>query len=134
MPSKGENYIVVTVPSIIRRDKLIKEIYTNLTKEPSYKYTVTKDQVNRIKIFHNVGPGVKVLIRTYVVLVIPVQIDLKQLDTFFGEVDFHLDETIQELILLVNRLQKLQGKRTVKERKSGASFKQLVNQLSGVNG
>jgi len=108
------NYVVVTVSSVVKRDKLIKQIYKQLTLEPSTVFTIQQDQVNRIKVFHNVGDGVKVLVRAYLVIVIPILIDLSPLDSIYGNVDFCLDETIGQLTKLLNKLQHLKGHKVIK--------------------
>ena len=123
------NYVVVTVSSVVKRDKLIKQIYKQLTFEPSTVFTIQQDRVNRIKVFHNVGDGVKVLIRTYLVIVIPILIDLSPLDTIYGSVDFCLDETIGQLTKLLN---KLQGLKVHKVIKGNRNVKSLEQQLAGI--
>jgi hypothetical protein len=133
MPTSEPTTIVVTVTSIYERDKLIKTIYTNLTKEPSTTFIVQQDQVNRIKIFHNIGKGVRVLIRTYLVLVIPVIIDLSQLNSIYGIVDFKLDATIKHLLSFVTKLQALQGRKIIKGNTNVKELEQLVKQLCGTN-
>lgn len=123
--------ILVTVPSIIERDKLIKRIYTNLTTEPDVTFTIVQDQVNRIKVFHNVAPDIRVLIRTYLVLVLPVLVDLSPLNSIFGTVDFHLEETIKQLTVLTKKLQSMQGRRVVRGSVDADNFRRLVDSLSG---
>jgi hypothetical protein len=123
--------ILVSVPNILERDKLVKRIYANLKKEPSTTLTIIQDQVNRIQIFHNVNGGVRILVRTYLVLVIPVMINLNQLYAVTGNVTFHLDETIKDLIKLTKQLQSLNGYKVVKENaKNESTFEQLVRSLS----
>ena len=124
-----DNYIVTTVSTIIQRDELIKKIYTQLTSEPTTTFTVQQDQINRIKIFHNVSGGVKVLIRTYLVLVIPVLIDLSPLHSIYGNVDFYLDDTIEKLSAVVEKLQKLKGHKVIRGNSNG---KTLERQLAGL--
>ena len=122
--------ILVSVSNIYERDKLIKRIYTNLTTEPDTRFTVQQDQINRIKVFHNAKPGICILIRTYLILVIPVNIDLSILDSVSGTVDFHLEETINDLVLLTKKLQALQGKRFVRVSNNVKNFeKQLAGCL-----
>lgn len=123
------NYVVVTVSSVVKRDKLIKQIYKQLTFEPSTVFTIQQDRVNRIKVFHNVGDGVKVLVRTYLVIVIPILIDLSPLDTIYGSVDFCLDETIGQLTKLLNKLQGLKGHKVIK---GNRNVKSLEQQLAGI--
>ena len=123
------NYVVVTVSSVVKRDKLIKRIYKQLTLEPSTVFTIQQDQVNRIKVFHNVGDGVKVLVRTYLVIIIPILIDLSPLDSIYGNVDFCLDETIGQLTKLLNKLQLLKGHKVIKGNRNVRSLEQ---QLAGI--
>ncbi len=128
--SSGELTVVVTVPSIAERDEYIKRIYTNLTKEPNPQFTVQQDQTNRIRVFHNVSKEVRVLINTYVVVVIPVTIDLTPLDTFEGIVYYHLTETIEYLRTQISRLEAMQGQRTVKGTNNDNICRELTDSLS----
>lgn len=123
------NYIVVTVSTIMQRDKLIRQIYKQLTLEPSSTFIIQQDQVNRIKVFHNIGNGVKVLVRTYLVIIIPILIDLSPLNAVYGNVDFYLDETIGQLTKLIDKLQLLKGHKVIKGNKNGKSLEQ---QLAGM--
>ena len=123
------NYVVITVSSVMRRDKLIRQIYKQLTLEPSTVFTIQQDRINRIKVFHNVGDGVKVLVRTYLVIIIPVLVDLSPLDSLYGSVDFYLDETIGQLTKLVNKLQLLKGHKVIKGNRNAKSLEQ---QLAGI--
>lgn len=123
------NYVVITVSSVMRRDKLIRQIYKQLTLEPSTVFTIQQDRINRIKVFHNVGDGVKVLVRTYLVIIIPVLVDLSPLDSLYGSVDFYLDETIGQLTKLVSKLQLLKGHKVIK---GNRNVKSLEQQLAGL--
>ena len=123
------NYIVITVSTIMQRDKLIRQIYKQLTLEPSSTFIIQQDQVNRIKVFHNIGDGVKVLVRTYLVIIIPILIDLSPLNAVYGNVDFYLDETIGQLTKLIDKLQLLKGHKVIKGNKNGKSLEQ---QLAGM--
>jgi len=123
------NYVVITVSSVMRRDKLIRQIYKQLTLEPSTVFTIQQDRINRIKVFHNIGDGVKVLVRTYLVIIIPVLVDLSPLDSLYGSVDFCLDETIGQLTKLLNKLQLLKGHKVIKGNRNVRSLEQ---QLAGI--
>jgi hypothetical protein len=127
--SSSHHYVIATVSSLVERDKLIKQIYTNLTKEPSTQYTVQQDQVNRIKILQNCGKGVYVPIRTYLVIVIPVLIDLSSLYDFTGIVDYRLDKTIESLKTLITKLESLQGRRVMRGKSNEQTFNELVRSL-----
>lgn len=123
--------IVVSVKNIADREQMIKRIYANLTTEPSTTFTVLQDQVNRIRIYHNVGPEIRVLIRTYLVIVIPIIIDLNPIDSLYGILDFHLDETILQLQTIIDKLRKLQGRHIRKGGYNGETLKRLVEGLRG---
>lgn len=122
------NTVVISVSSILKRDKLIRQIYAQLTSEPTTTFTVQQDQVNRIKVFHNVGDGVKVLIKTYLVIVIPIIADLSPLLGLYGSLDFHLDDTINTLSGIIQKLQALKGHKMIKG--NGNDRKNIERQLA----
>jgi len=109
-----ENSVVVSVNTVHERDIAIKKLYKSLQKQASTKFTIQQDQLNRIKVFHNKG-SMRVLITTYLVIVLPVIMDLSPLETLTGTVDFRLDETIIKLENLAQHLRSLQGKRIVQK-------------------
>jgi len=109
-----ENSIIVSVNTVQERDAAIKKLYKSLQKQATNRFTIQQDQVNRIKVFHNKG-NMRVLITTYLVIVLPIIIDLSPLDTLTGTVDFRLDETIIKLETLAHHLRSLQGKRVVQK-------------------
>jgi hypothetical protein len=134
MTEEKAGYIVYTVPTLDARDKLVKELYQGLTMEPRLDISVIQDQINRIKIFHNVRPGMKILIRTYLVIVVPIHIDTKALYDLRGSITFHLDETIDVLKKEILKLQSLQGHKIMKgNSKYEQTLEQLVTSLSGAS-
>jgi len=110
---KMHNTILTSVNTIPERDKVIKELYASLTKNKDKRFTIQQDRVNRIKIFHNKG-SLRILVNTYLVVVIPVIVDLSPLERIEGTVDFQLDNTIDKLVKLTGRLCTLQGKKVIK--------------------
>ena len=128
MSKQGPTTILVTVTKLTDRDKLIKRILTNLTKEPSTQFTIQQDQVNRIRIYHEISATQRVLVRTYLVIVLPIFLNLEPIENVTGTVDLHLEETIQELENLTAKLRSMQGRRYVKE-KYGPSLEKLVGEL-----
>lgn len=127
----ANNYIVMSVSTLNERDKIIRRIYDNLTKEPNLQFTIVQDQVNRIKIFHNTPDGTKILIRTYLVICLPIIIDLTPLYELYGSIDFNLDETINHLTKIIHKLQSMQGKRVVKGN-ADTKHKGILKSLSEV--
>lgn len=131
MDTDSKNYKVISVSSIMARDRLIKRMYTSLTSEPNSQFTVVQDQVNRIKIFHNVGEGVMVPIRTYLVICMPILVDLSPLYNLYGSIDFNLDNTIEDLTKLITKLKSLQGHKIIKGNSNNEqTSRQLANILS----
>jgi hypothetical protein len=122
-----ENSVVISVNTIPERDLMIKDLYKTLTTNTDRQYTIQKDRVNRIKIFHIKG-NLRILINTYIVVILPVLLDFSPLENVYGTVDFRLDATIDRLIKLTHKLQSIQGKRVV-EGKVGAEGlkKALIN-------
>lgn len=132
MEPKSSETIVVSVLTLHDRDVLVKRIYTSLTREASTDYLVVQDQVNRVKIFMNVNKDYRVLIKTYIILVIPVIMDLGPLHSLYGNIDFHLEKTISHLQSIVKNLQSLQGRRIVKGNRNDQASKQLAESLRGI--
>jgi len=131
-----DKYIVVSVSNIQQRDRLIKKMYFNLTEnlksDPATRLRIVQDQVNRIKVYHHTE-GKNILIRTYLVLVVPLIIDLNPIYSIIGDVTFELSETIKNLKDLTTRLEGLQGHRVMKGRTNEQTLEKLVDSLHGTN-
>jgi len=123
------NYVIMTVPSQGKRDSVIKELYQKLLIDGSTKLIVENDRVDRIKVYHIIGNGIKVLIRTYLVVIISTQVNLKSLEGFTGKVTFCLDDTIEELKETIRKLSRLNGKQVIRT-SNNANFDQLLRSLS----
>jgi len=111
--SKMNNTILISVNTIPDRDREIKSLYKSLTAKKDKRFTIQQDRVNRIKIFHNKG-SLRILVSTYIVVVLPVLLDFSPLDSIEGTVDFQLENTIDRLVKLTGRLCSLQGKKVIK--------------------
>lgn len=123
------NYVIMTVPSQGKRDSVVKDLYQKLLIDGSTKLIVENDRVDRIKVYHIVGDGIKVLIRTYLVVIISTQVSLKPLEGFTGKVTFCLDSTIEELKETIRKLSRLNGKQVIRT-SNNANFDQLLRSLS----
>jgi hypothetical protein len=128
-----DKYVVVSVSNILQREKVIKKIYSNLTgnlkADPATKLRVVQDQVNRIRIYHYTD-NVNILIRTYLVIVIPLMLDLNPIYSIVGDVTFELSETIKNLKDLTSKLENLQGHSIRKGNTNAQTLTKLVNSLS----
>jgi len=123
-----ENSIVISVNTISERDTMVRDIYKSLTTNPNKQYTIQQDRVNRIKIFHNKG-SLKILIQTYLIVVLPVLLDFSPLENLYGTVDFRLNETIDRLVKITHRLQSLQGKRVVSGKVGAKDLKKVLTNI-----
>jgi len=129
-PSKFRRTEVISVNTIAERNTLIKTIYTNLTKEPSVDFKIIQDQINRVRVFHRAGSGINILIKTYLVIIIPVIVDLCPLNDAYGVVTYKLEYTIKCLQTLIEKLQSMQGRKIMKGNDDGKTLEQLVGILS----
>jgi hypothetical protein len=123
------NYVIMTVANQGKRDSIVKELYQKLLIDGTTDLIIENDRVDRIKVYHVVGNGVKVLIRTYLVVVISTQVNLKPLEGFTGKVTFCLDDTIEELKETIRKLSRLNGKQVIRA-SNNANFDQLLRSLS----
>jgi hypothetical protein len=121
------NTILTSVNTIPERDKTIKELYASLTAKKDKRFTIQQDRVNRIKIFHNKG-SLRILVSTYLVIVLPVLIDFSPLDQIEGTVDFQLDNTIDRLVKLTGKLYALQGKKFIKGTAGAEALRKALTQ------
>lgn len=129
-----EKTVVVSVNNTAERDMIVKNIYNQYTMQWPEYYTVQQDQINRIKVFHkedNVPQNLKSHYCTYIVIIIPVLVNLDPLDSFIGLIDFNLQATIIPLKKLIKKLESLQGERVIKENPDAASLEELVGLLPG---
>lgn len=131
---KDNNYVVVSVKNIKARDEMVKNIYDRLSLDRSLSLVVIKDQVNRVRVYHRTANS-RILIRTYLVVVLHIMVDLSQLDHLYGTVYYNLDETIDILRGHISKLESL-NKRKVKKGNSNEqqTLGQLVRSLSTPNG
>ena len=120
-----ENSIIISVNSIKERDKIVKKLYTSLSKSAGAKFTIQKDRINRIKIYHN-KKNTQILVSTYIVIILPVLLDLSPIESITGTAEFRLDETIVRLETLARKLRGLQGKKVIRKK---AGTKELNNAL-----
>jgi len=117
--------VVISVANTTERNKILNQILTNLTKEPTPTTFKITHSLTKIEIFHIVEPKVQILIKTYLIIIMPVTIDLKILDSFTGVIDFCLDETIDSLQHYISELQSRQGRKVLKDKTHGSTLRQL---------
>ena len=125
--------VIISANTIAERDIIIRNIYSQLTNDLDNRFIVNKDRVNRIQIFHNEGnlpEHLRSILRTYIVVVLPINLNLSPLEGITGKVEFHLDSTIDVLTKHLNRLKTLQRAVIIKENKSAETFEHLIRSLA----
>ena len=120
-------YIVIASLNTLDRDRKLRDAYEKLQVEGVPNHTVTKDQ-NKITVQHIVSPGVRVLIRTYLFIIVPISVSFESLAGLRGNIDFHLEDIIDELNHLLSKLHSLTGTRLVK----GSTNEKALEQLTTV--
>lgn len=126
----GAETIVYTVTDNYWKNRLINQLYQALTDNPDLTYTVEKEQTNKIKVYHNANHSRTILIRTYLVVIVPVQVDISFLKTICsGKVRFNLQETIAELQQKILELETLQNTHFINGDNNASSLRSLVESL-----
>lgn len=123
-----QNSVIISVNTVPERDQMIKDLYRELTSNKDKNYLIQQDRINRIKIFHIKG-SLRILINTYVVIVLPVLLDLSSLENLHGTVDFRMDATIDTLLKLTHKLQTIQGKRIIKNKIGADGLKKALGSI-----
>ncbi len=122
------------VSSIGKRDYLIKKIRDNLLSHVRHPLKVLQPQVNKLQVVHFASEGVWITIRTYLVLVIPLIVDISPLqESMIGNCNFHLGGLIKELEGKIKELRLLSGQHTVEENKN-ETIARLAGSLSEIYG
>ena len=124
---------VVAVTSVLERDKIIKQIRSNLisTTLDTPEIEIIQDKVNRIMVYH-VSGNVRVCIKQILIIIIPMTFDLTPLEGIFDSqirYDFHI---VYKKLDHIKELIKAQEKITTNRRESNAEYSRLVAGLSRI--
>jgi len=124
--------IVITASSLGERDIVVRQIYTNLIKEPNLNLVVEKKQA-KVNVYH-IENETQILVQTYIVTVIPVVVNISSLDEIEGDISFHLAATIETLQKHIDKLKSLQDRRIKKGFYNEQTFEQLARCLCPPDG
>lgn len=125
-------YVIITT-SIAKRQKIMQDLREKLTVAipPGYDYKVVQGQVNRIDIMQAIYPPNKevdfILIRRYVVVIIPVIVNFESLQGFYGDVNIDATDLLNDLYCAIRKLKNIQGLH--KKGSYDAKYKQLADSL-----
>lgn len=108
-------YVVKAVSTLDKRDEKMLQIYSRLREENLLedRIKIIKDGLNKISVYHTVPGTMDILLRVYLVIVIPINIDLSALSSLHGKIYFDLQEPIDKLSSVLRKLKSIEGERTV---------------------
>jgi hypothetical protein len=123
---------VVCVSTTVQRDTLISNIRQNLEnrKGDQPDIEVVQPTLNKIQVYHKAAPDIRVLIKTILVVVIQVHINLDPLREVYDEVILYdLHEVFKVIDCYKEKLNKIKNT-TSRGRGDYAKYSKLVSSLS----
>ena len=132
MTPTNPSFVVTSVSTVAQRDAKITAIHNKLLElnNLSEDVSIVKEGVNKINVYHKVKAGARILLRTYLVVMIPVQVNLSAIEGMYGTIYFDLNDTIELLQKALSKLRALEGQRTIKTPISTKeSLKQILDSL-----
>ena len=118
---------IISVSNAVERDRMVRSITRNLTADPITSVVVDVEPPNTIRAYHKTK-SVPILIGTYTVVIIPINVPVEALLTIKGDTYYFLDNTITHLMDIVKRLQDLNRKK-YKKGDLNASTRKIGEQL-----
>lgn len=118
---------IISVSNAVERDRMVRSITRNLTADPITSVVVDVEPPNIIRAYHKTK-SVPILIGTYIVVIIPINVPVEALLTIKGDTYYFLDNTITHLMDIVKRLQDLNRKK-YKKGDLNASTRKISEQL-----
>ena len=118
---------IISVSNLVERDRMISSITRNLTIDPVSPVIIDVEQPNTIKVYHKTK-STPILIGTYIVVIIPINVPVEVLSTIKGNTYYFLDNTIAHLLGIVKHLQDI-NRRKYKKGDLNASTRKISEQL-----
>jgi len=129
---KEANRYVIVVTTGRKRDEVIKRLRHNLIYQNQEEdLEVVQPGINRLEVY-KITENVNVLIRSIVVVVVPVVVNTDYIKGFTGKVHFVMNDLINRLDEIKSDLKTLQGT-TILGRGSNATPEGLEKSLSALN-
>lgn len=122
---------VITVSTTVQRDNLITNIRKGFKdrehEQPNVE--VIQDRQNRILVYHKTAPDIRTLIKTILVVVIQVHINLEPLKEIYDDIIlFDLNEVFKAIDCYKDKLNKIMNT-TSRRRNNNAKFRGLLDSL-----
>lgn len=128
----AEERVIILVSNSLKRDSVMKTLLFKLKhqNECAPEIIITQPSLNRIEIRHNTG-SVMVLIKSILVLVIPIIVNTDSINCMTGKVTINSQDVISELKEAIKKLEALNGP-VILKRGSNATAEELDSKLSGL--
>jgi hypothetical protein len=125
---------VVCVSTTGQRDTLISNIRQNMESRKGEQpdIEVVQPGLNRIQVYHKAAPNIRVLIKTILVVVIQVHINLAPLTEVYDNVILYdLHEVFKAIDCYKDKLNKIKNT-TSRGRRDDAKYSKLASSLSDI--
>jgi len=132
MSATNPSFIVVSTNTTSQRDSTTQLIYNRLVELNKLvdNIKIVKEGVGKIKVFHTAGNNTPILIRTYLIVVIPVIINMTAIESIYGNVYFDFNNSIEQLESALKKLRAIEGHRKIKSPLSTKDdLEQILNSL-----
>ena len=126
---------VVAVSTTTQRDTLIANLIKNIEEQNQEEnIEVFKCSLNKIQIYHKSAPDIRTLIKTILVVVIQVHINLEPLKNVYDDtILFDLHEVFKAIDCYKDKLNKIKNI-TSKRRLDSEKYTRLAESLSDTSG
>lgn len=132
MSATSPSFIVVSTNTTSQRDSTTQLIYNRLVELNKLvdNIKIVKEGVGKIKVFHTAGNNTPILIRTYLIVVIPVIVNMTAIESIYGNVYFDFNNSIEQLESALKKLRAIEGHRKIKSPLSTKDdLEQILNSL-----
>ncbi len=132
MSATNPSFIVVSTNTTSQRDSTTQLIYNRLVELNKLvdNIKIVKEGVGKIKVFHTAGNNTPILIRTYLIVVIPVIVNMTAIESIYGNVYFDFNNSIEQLESALKKLRAIEGHRKIKSPLSTKDdLEQILNSL-----
>lgn len=121
---------IISVSNIAERDITINTVCKRLLADPIAPITISRIGNNKIKVYHKTKDTI-VPIGTYIVVIIPIAIDYESVLNQPGDTYYFLDNTINDLLNIVKKLQSL-NRRKLTKGDNDAGTRETIRQLDRI--
>lgn len=132
MDPNNPSFIVVSTSTAGQRDATTQSIYNRLIELNKLvdNIIIAKEGIGKVKVFHKIEGHAPILIRTYLVVVIPVIVNMTAIEGLYGNIYFNLQDSIDQLESALEKLRAIEGHKKIKSPISTKDdLEQILNSL-----